>query len=469
MTSYSESTEGTPGKTILSQVAWEPSIVWTPNAAESSSRSCSSAFSVRRKHLDLFRHRQSAARTIGTALIPIPFFGVSSLRLFLVCGVLRQGRGWAAIAALASAGWLAGCDDPSPIGRVRVDTLSGGRVVISSPDRPSDDEGAAPTLAEELRIGSAEGFCDAFGNVFSLAVDDAGRTYVADLSANAIAVFDAHGDCLHTFGRAGEGPGEFSMLAGIARQAPGLVWAMDAIQYRLTVFDAAGSVQGTHSLPPSGSASLPWRLWVDTNHALHLWDPGPRNIVKYRPSSGLVPVDTFPVPWLEPDMYEREIEWAGGSMMTRSPIPYTPEIAWTVDSDGEVWLANQSEFDLHETTYDGDTLRTVRLLRSAPNLAGGERDSLAAAVGIAAARLPERKTVLKAISVASDGWIWVDRGERPITVWDVFDERGHYMGPVSPPVPVAAEPFPVFHGEAIVAVTEDELGVQYVVWLRVIR
>lgn len=381
-----------------------------------------------------------------------------------MCGVL----GRVAIAVLATANWLAGCDVPSPRVGVQVDTLSGGRVVVSSPDA-SGDERVAPILVEELRIGSGDGFCDAFGHVFSLAVDDDGRTYVADLSANAITVFDERGECIRTFGREGEGPGEFSMLAGIAWQPPGLLWAMDASLYRLTVFDSAGRVQETHSLQPSGSASLPWRLWVDSRQSLHLWDPGARNIVKYGPGPGLVLMDTFPVPRLEPEMYEREIEWAGGIMMTRSSIPHTPELAWTVDSDGEVWLANESEFDLHETTYMGDTLRTLRLRRSAPKLAGQERDSLAAAVGIAATRLPEHKTVLDEIWVASDGWIWVDRGERPITVWDVFDERGYYVGPVSPPVPVAAEPFPVFLGGAIIAVTEDELGVQYVVRLRVMR
>ncbi len=208
---------------------------------------------------------------------------------------------------------------------------------------------------------------------------------------------------------------------------------------------------------------------MDNSHALHLWDPGPRNIVKYLLDPDLVPLDTFPVPRLEAEMYEREREWDGVRMMARAPIPHAPGIAWTVDSDGEVWLATESEFELHETTYRGDTLRTVRLRRSPPSLTGLERDSLAAAVGIAAARLPEHKTVLDEIWIASDGWIWVDRGERPITVWDVFDERGYYVGAVSPPVPVAAEPFPVFRRGAITAVTEDELGVQYVVRLRVIR
>ena len=99
--------------------------------------------------------------------------------------------------------------------------------------------GELPLLVEELRIGSVNGTCDAFGQAFSVTVDDAGRIYMADFQANEIRVFDAQGECIRTFGREGEGPGEFRMLAGIAWQPPGLLWAMDAISYRLTAFDSA--------------------------------------------------------------------------------------------------------------------------------------------------------------------------------------------------------------------------------------
>ncbi|MYA33339.1 MAG: hypothetical protein F4164_05510 [Gemmatimonadales bacterium] len=98
-----------------------------------------------------------------------------------------------------------------------MDTLRGGRVVISSPDSPSSRAARAPTLVEELRIGSVEGDCDAFASVVSLFVDGPGRIYVADLGANTIRIFSPSGACLQTLGRDGSGPGEFAMLAGIAR------------------------------------------------------------------------------------------------------------------------------------------------------------------------------------------------------------------------------------------------------------
>ena len=112
---------------------------------------------------------------------------------------------------------------------------------------------------------------------------------------------------------------------------------------------------------------------------------------------------------------------------------------------------------------------TVRLRRSPPPLEGRERDSLATATGIAKHKLPESKLFLASIHVAADGWIWVDPLEKPTRVWDVFDERGHYLGPVVPPVPIETKPFPVFGAGTVTAVTEDELGIQYIVRLRVVR
>ena len=73
--------------------------------------------------------------------------------------------------------------------RVRVDTLESGRIVVSNPDSPQAGPQGVPALVEVLRIGSIEGTCDAFGQVFSLAVDGDGRIYVADRQANEIRVF----------------------------------------------------------------------------------------------------------------------------------------------------------------------------------------------------------------------------------------------------------------------------------------
>ena len=352
---------------------------------------------------------------------------------------------------------------------VQVDTLRGGRIIISNPDRTGIAPGRVPSLVEELRIGSLDDPCSAFGNAFSLTVDNAGRIYVADAQANDIRVFSPEGECLRVFGGAGGGPGEFTMLAGIVWQEPGLLWSIDALHNRLTVFDSRGEAVGTHQLGPSRGASLPWPLWSDVRGNLHVYNHGERRIDTYAAGQELTVLGSFPIPQVEIEFYSRTYEAGGTRFQAESPIPHSPAMEFTVDREGEVWLADEATFDLHEVTYAGDTLRTVRLRRLAPRLEGRERDSLAAETGLDERRLPEHKTVLEDVNVGADGWIWVTTDKGAIEAWDVFDADGVYRGVVVPPVPIEPRPFPVFGTGTITGVTRGALDVEYVVRLRVVR
>ncbi len=363
----------------------------------------------------------------------------------------------------------AGMSAQSPVRGVQVDTLPGGRIVISNPDPLAVAPGRVPSLEEELRIGSLDDPCSAFGDAFSLTVDNAGRIYVADAQADDIRVFSAEGECLRVFGGAGGGPGEFAMLAGIVWQEPDLLWSMDASHNRLTVFDSRGDVLATHRLGPSRAASLPWPLWSDARGNLHVYNHGERRIDTYAGGPGLTVAGAFPIPEMEVEFYSRTYEAGRFRSRAESPIPHSPSTEFTVDREGEVWLANDATFDLHEVSYSGDTLRTVRLLRPAPRLAGRERDSLAAATGLDERRLPDHKTVLEDVNVGADGWIWVTSAEGAIEAWDVFDADGVYQGVVVPPVPIEPRPFPVFGSGTITGVTKGALDVEYVVRLRVVR
>lgn len=355
---------------------------------------------------------------------------------------------------------------------IRVDTLDGGRIVVSNPDSPPDGPEGVPTLVEILRIGSIEGVCDSFGDVNSLAVDGEGRIYVTDRQRHDIRVFSPRGECVRTIGRSGEGPGEFGWLAGITWQPPGYLWAVDATRNSFTVFDSLGTVLATHPSQVVRAASLPWPLWVDTGGNMHFYHPGFRGIVKYGPGPGLDSLGSFRLPAARRDTrYASTTVGSDGSVRapSRSPMPFAPDPRWTVNPAGNIWLADNSVFVFHEVTYGGDTLRTVRLDREAPRLEGSERDSVASATGISARRLPERKHAFDRIGTSADGWIWI-RTERGATrAWEVFDERGYYVGRVASPVPIEKEPFPIFGSGTITGVTLGELDVPYVVQLRIDR
>ena len=75
-----------------------------------------------------------------------------------------------------------------------------------------------------------------------VAVDGAGRVYVADYGNHRVQVFDPAGRALAGWGREGDGPGEFRLPAGIAVDRAGRVYVTEAGNHRVQVFDGAGAL-----------------------------------------------------------------------------------------------------------------------------------------------------------------------------------------------------------------------------------
>ena len=98
-----------------------------------------------------------------------------------------------------------------------------------------------------------------FAKPTGVAVDADGNVFVADTWNDRIEVFDADGNFIRAFGKAGDGPGYFARPKGIAIDGDGHLWVADAVQDRVQVFTPEGRLLiylGGHGMMPGQFQSL---------------------------------------------------------------------------------------------------------------------------------------------------------------------------------------------------------------------
>jgi DNA-binding beta-propeller fold protein YncE len=76
----------------------------------------------------------------------------------------------------------------------------------------------------------------------NVAVDKEGNLFVSDTFNDRVEVFDADGNFVRAFGKAGDGPGYFARPKGIAVDGDGHVWVADGVQDRVQVFTPEGQL-----------------------------------------------------------------------------------------------------------------------------------------------------------------------------------------------------------------------------------
>jgi len=120
-----------------------------------------------------------------------------------------------------------------------------GVTVIRNPRTPfvgPSGKAATVSLVEDLIIGNDTGREDYwFGFLNSLAVDASGRIYTLDPKDIRVRVFGPDGALIRTFGRKGQGPGEFSGPGGIVAAPDGTIVVSDVLNSRISYFTRKGA------------------------------------------------------------------------------------------------------------------------------------------------------------------------------------------------------------------------------------
>lgn len=383
------------------------------------------------------------------------------------------------VGTVASAVALSGCGaEPNlPVGGI-VDTVASGAVRVRNPAQGLWTTSTAWTLTEDLRLGSAEGTGpDVFGNVVGVAAAEDGGIYVLDGLTHELRAFSADGIHRWTAGRKGEGPGEFMRPTGVAVDGDGLVWVVDRLNRRYSAFDRDGKLV-QEARREVGGPILRWRGAFDDrgrllDAAFVTMKEGLLGDGVVRTDTALRPADALSLPDMAAVNFPA---LRGGGVSFAPPVPFSAHDVWAPAPDGNIWRARTDRYRLALVSFQGDTLRIVE--RAAEELPLSIRDkayadSILRDLQSRGGRpdpslVPKSKPRILWLDPAPDGHLWVRaHGAASAVAYDVFDPDGRYLGEVAAPEDLAAGL--VFTDQAVVGVARDNLGVPYVVRMRINR
>ena len=207
---------------------------------------------------------------------------------------------------------------------------------------------------------------DEFGRVFDVALGPDQSVYVADALNSEVRVFGLDGVHRHTFGRDGEGPGEFARLYSVAWLGDRLL-ALDSQQGRISEFSAEGEYLGQRRIRGGLSGGPGWvRFWrVGADEAYHV----------------TIPVESTPGRWWEfvgvdsrgetgDTLLQLEgprgaqIDCEHGGVLHFFAVPFATTLVQRPGPGGVMYSAMSDAYRIAVTTANDDTVRVIE--RSLP-------------------------------------------------------------------------------------------------------
>jgi len=124
-----------------------------------------------------------------------------------------------------------------------------------------------------------------FSKPSSVAVDQDGNVYVADMLNYRVEVFDADGKFIRSFGKHGDGPGYFAMPKGVAVDADGHIWVTDSMQNRIHLFSQEGNLlmyMGNQQGALPGTFSGLQYIYIDKQNRIFTSEVYPGRVQMFR-------------------------------------------------------------------------------------------------------------------------------------------------------------------------------------------
>ena len=385
----------------------------------------------------------------------------------------------AAISALIGACAACGSAD-APSTAIVVDS-AGIRIVESRSPEWSEGDGWRVSTEPLLSIGSQDGSDGvAFGRLSGVYILDEERLAVLDEGAAQIGFFSHDGRRLSTFGRSGEGPGEFQSVDYVGLRGDSL-WIFDVRQMRITVLDTRNApfremriglrnaALGPVGLLPDASVVLASNRAFDTA----VGERPPPGIQRFRAvyhrvgPRGETADSLFTTPGAE-----LMLRYGDGTIELLRPF-LGRSVSHAVRGD-EIVQGAQEAYEIGVYSSEGAVLSRIR--RTNVDLTIDERAYEAAAetrvnaapeqarAGLRALYEnelePEQRAPYGAFLVDTEGFLWVQdfAYEGAARTWAVFDPEGIWLGVVE--LPEGFQPTQILT-DRMAGIWRDELEIEY--------
>ena len=285
----------------------------------------------------------------------------------------------------------------------------------------------APTVRPVSTIGCADcGGAAQFAEIADIAVTPSGQVWVADKDDPRIRVFSSSGRVVRSFGRRGEGPGEYVGIEKIFPAADGSVAVVDMRLFRLTRVDSLGTVLSSLAIRnfPLDAASAPGSSTVFL--LFSRFQPGTSTVTRVEAGTDslvplLGPLDDFPSREAPAEIHSLAVAPDGSVAVGDGGAEYRIRI----------FKGGRSR-DI--TRAIPRKMRTPAELAEAQALVLSGGRKARAEGGEPSRDIPREKPHFGWLSLRFDpaGRLWVNtgRGDESRTVLDVFAASGSYLGEV---------------------------------------
>ena len=352
------------------------------------------------------------------------------------------------------------------LGSVLIDTagvLPGG-ITRSSPilDGHSKEPAAVPaqikaiTFKEDLSIGVAEGDENyMFGSSVVFNVDDQGNIYATDWDLKHIKKYGPDGKHALTFGRAGQGPGEFQNPGGVRFAQDGTLYVSENFGNKIMFFDENGVYLKQMVLP----ADI-FDIWI-TPAGTYL---GNQQVAPQFVGQG--PVENFirifdghfrPILELHKDSFsfpDRSLSAAQSQAEITSEFLARPSALAVMGAEGRVYFGRSDKYSIGVYAPEGQKLFTIaRAIEPTPygrkdidfllkeyeeNMTSILHSESLIKEYLRLIRFPKFKPFFRALVPMEGGRLAIvaDIEDLRSTWLDFFDAEGRFLGRVKAPIPM---------------------------------